>query len=772
MLTVKTTSQEPDKPDMATRNAFRAKGIKDFFLKKSIKIFLSCILYYSGFLWIYEEIFSKTNLRILTYHSIDKISFTCLEMEQSPENFKQQMEYLHKNYNIISLPQFLAFRKNGHCLPPKSVLITFDDGYRDNFLNAYPILRALDMPAAIFIAPRFIDNLEVFYFDVIRHGIYRKAGETIDLREFDLGLHFLWNNELYLVSVINFLTTALKGLDANLRQQKLAGICRRLDYDPRELTKKKIYLDWADVLEMSRNGIEFGSHSLSHAHLASSPANDLRNELSHSKQIIEEKLGKEIQTLAYPFGSRDAYNQGVAQQARKASYEVAFSLNSNDCDLSSFTIGRKTVDSHATTNLRGKFCKPLFAAELAMACPVLRLSIARPQKVKNRINILYIIDQFHAGGGTERHLSYLTTQLDRKKFAPYLVVFDLKNNPLIEKIQNSGIPIYHVQVRKYYSPNAFKKAFHLRKIIKENQIDMVQTFHYKADTYGAIISYLTGIKKIVSSKRDTGDLKKKKHFFLHRVCNHFINNFIFVSNAVRGVVSQREHISNKRTKTICNGIDPTKFSPPDKAAKQASRTKFNILEKDFVIGMVAWLRPEKNHPVLFEAIQLAKNTIPNCKLLVVGGGTLLEPYQKLTKEMGLAGQVIFTGPCDAPTVRELLAIMDLACLIPGGNEGFSNSVLEKMAMGLPVIVSDVGGNAEAVADGYNGLVIPPNDSAGLARAIIALYQDEDLRRKMGSNSRQRVEEKFSLAFMIKEHECFYEEIMERPPATDRNSIQS
>jgi len=229
---------------------------------------------------------------------------------------------------------------------------------------------------------------------------------------------------------------------------------------------------------------------------------------------------------------------------------------------------------------------------------------------------------------------------------------------------------------------------------------------------------------------------------------------------VQKTVSENEHIANKRIKIIRNGISPDTFLLPDKTCKNASRTKFNIPENDFVIGIVAWLRPEKNHPVLFAAMQLVKDIIPNCKLLVVGGGRLLASYQKLTKEMGLGEQVIFVGPCDTATVKALLTTMDLACVI-SGNEGFSNAILEKMATGLPMIVSDVGGNTEAVLDGYNGLVIPPNDSAALARAIIALYQDENLRKEMARNSRQRVEEKFSLTFMIQEHEKYYEEIMGR-----------
>lgn len=139
------------------------------------------------------------------------------------------------------------------------------------------------------------------------------------------------------------------------------------------------------------------------------------------------------------------------------------------------------------------------------------------------------------------------------------------------------------------------------------------------------------------------------------------------------------------------------------------------------------------------------------------GGLLFDQYKDSANKKGLSHKIIFVGISD--DVPRYLKLMDLACLVPGKNEGFSNSILEKMAVGLPLIVADVGGNREAVIDGYNGLVIPPNNANALAEAIWNIYHNKDRRREMDIRLHQGVEECFTLQKMINEHEKYYEFIL-------------
>jgi glycosyltransferase involved in cell wall biosynthesis len=377
--------------------------------------------------------------------------------------------------------------------------------------------------------------------------------------------------------------------------------------------------------------------------------------------------------------------------------------------------------------------------------------------MSNKINIMYIIDHFCALGGTESHLSHLVTLIDKQLFGCTIVVFDFKENSLAEKIREAGIPLIHIPVARYYAANAFKKAVALRKLIKQKEIDIVQTFHFKSDFYGAIVARLSGVKHIISSKRDMGSLKSRWHFFLNRRAIGLFNGYIVVANAVGEVVATKEKVPREKLKIIYNGVDTTKFCPPDGPRIIQSRQKLGLSSTDFVVGMVAMLRPEKNHDVLLRAFEKVSKEIREIKLLIAGTGVLLDYCKEYSRGSGISKQVIFTGYTE--NVARVLEVLDVACLVPGRNEGLSNSILEKMAMGLPLIVTDVGGNSEAVLDGYNGIVIPPNNSEALADAILYLYHNPGKRKEMGLKSRNRVEKMFTLEKMIKDHEDYYTKLV-------------
>jgi hypothetical protein len=121
--------------------------------------------------------------------------------------------------------------------------------------------------------------------------------------------------------------------------------------------------------------------------------------------------------------------------------------------------------------------------------------------MKQLINIMYIIDHFHVAGGTETHLTHLVTGLDRTRFKPVLIVFDFKDNTLAEKIKAVDIPIIHIPVGRFYGFDAIRKAFRLAKFIRQYKPDIVQTFHIKSDTYGALIARICGVKHIISSNQ-------------------------------------------------------------------------------------------------------------------------------------------------------------------------------------------------------------------------------------------------------------------------------
>jgi glycosyltransferase involved in cell wall biosynthesis len=371
------------------------------------------------------------------------------------------------------------------------------------------------------------------------------------------------------------------------------------------------------------------------------------------------------------------------------------------------------------------------------------------------IKILFIIDYFHRTGGTEKHLAELIAGLPAEAFRCSIVAFDLGENPLLDGLRARGVSIISVPVGREYVPNAALQAWRLSKLIRKNRYDIVQTIHQKADTYGAVIARLSGVKHLISSKRDTGQLRKPWHFFLNRRLKSLFDAFIVVAEAVRIAAMANDHLPASRITTIYNGVDIARLAVPSGEQRRDARAHLGFAADDFVVGIVARFRPEKNHDVFFAGVLQAAPSIPSLKVLAVGAGPLLTQFREQIAQTELGARTVFAG--DVSDVLPCLWAMDVGCLT-SSNEGFSNAVVEQMAVGLPMIVTDVGGNAEAVVDGENGRVIPPQDATAFSRALIDLHDNRARTGAMGRASRTRVETRFSLERMCAEHVRLYRSV--------------
>ena len=369
-----------------------------------------------------------------------------------------------------------------------------------------------------------------------------------------------------------------------------------------------------------------------------------------------------------------------------------------------------------------------------------------------KIKILYLIDYFHRTGGTEKHLSQLIDGLS-VRFSCAIVVFDMGSNALLDDLRDRGVPIVNLPVGREYVPHAAAQAWRLARLIRRERYDIVQTFHQKADTYGALIAWFAGARHLISSKRDTGELRRPWHVFLNRRLRWLFDAFIAVAEGVRTAVVARDHLPPSRVKIIYNGVDTERFAVPSAAQRDSARGRFGFGPDDFVVGMVAGFRPEKNHEIFFAGLLQALPAIPSLRVLAVGGGPLRDKFVTEAGAGDLADRVLFPG--DLSDVLPCLWAMDVGCLTSGSNEGFSNAVIEQMAVGLPMIVTNIGGNAEAVVDGSSGCIIPPGDAAALCRALTALYVNRVRAAAMGRAARARCEQNFSLQRMCAAHADLY-----------------
>lgn len=234
---------------------------------------------------------------------------------------------------------------------------------------------------------------------------------------------------------------------------------------------------------------------------------------------------------------------------------------------------------------------------------------------------------------------------------------------------------------------------------------------------------------------------------------------IFVS-AVQRRYCVRRGILSRRVETIHNGIDTSWFRDDGTAEDRAAvRRAHGLADQDYVIGLSAVLRPEKNPLQLVEAIaRLRARGIP-ARALMIGDGDTRGAIEQRARELGIARDIAITGMLS--DVRRHMAACDALVLCSTAIETFSLSALEAMAMGKPVVLSEVGGASEMVFPGWNGYLFPPGHTGAFVDRLARLA-DPAVARRMGRNARRVVESLFSEGAMIDRYERTLLDVCGRP----------
>jgi glycosyltransferase involved in cell wall biosynthesis len=215
-------------------------------------------------------------------------------------------------------------------------------------------------------------------------------------------------------------------------------------------------------------------------------------------------------------------------------------------------------------------------------------------------------------------------------------------------------------------------------------------------------------------------------------------------------------IPERKIIQIINGVDAEKYKPDGN--KKEARARIGIPQDVLVIGTVGRLDPVKDQRTLIKAFGLLTrarnkaNLSKDLRLLIIGSGSNQRELKTVAHKEGVVDKVFFLG--ERNDVPELLQVMDVFVL-PSIAEGISNTILEAMACGLPVIATTIGGNPEVIDDGKTGLLFKPGDHDRLAHLLARYCDDPFLRNNHGANGRARVEDNFSLSRMVREYDELY-----------------
>ena len=183
------------------------------------------------------------------------------------------------------------------------------------------------------------------------------------------------------------------------------------------------------------------------------------------------------------------------------------------------------------------------------------------------------------------------------------------------------------------------------------------------------------------------------------------------------------------------GVDINRFKPLAEEEKLALRQEYGFNEKDFIIICVGELNANKNQDLVIKAVKMLKEEIPDIKLLLAGRGDMEKQYRKMAEKLGVKDNVLFLGY--RRDIPELLSISDVA-VSSSCREGLPVNVMEAMATGLPLVVTDCRGNRDLVRDGENGFLVGVNDAIGMAGAIEKIYRSEEVRKKFRAHNLEKI----------------------------------
>jgi glycosyltransferase involved in cell wall biosynthesis len=294
----------------------------------------------------------------------------------------------------------------------------------------------------------------------------------------------------------------------------------------------------------------------------------------------------------------------------------------------------------------------------------------------------------------------------------------------------------------------------LVKILRRRRVGLMHAQEFSMNTYCSAASALTGIPIVTTVQGKNYYPDRWRRRLAYRLVARQ-SRMVAVSDDIRRFLVKRVGVSEHRVTTIYNAIEPRAYRS-DHSTRAVIRRELGLGEGRPVIGTVGNLYPVKGHVHLLKAMAAVVARRPDAVCLILGRGELLGPLRQTAAELGVDRNVRFLGFRE--DVAKILRAMDLFVL-PSLSEGLSLALLEAMAAGKAVVATAVGGNPEVVLNGHTGVLVPPEDAAALADAILLLLGDPALAGGLGESGRLRVDKEFSVTAMVQRYEALYAELL-------------
>jgi glycosyltransferase involved in cell wall biosynthesis len=376
-----------------------------------------------------------------------------------------------------------------------------------------------------------------------------------------------------------------------------------------------------------------------------------------------------------------------------------------------------------------------------------------------RIKVLKFLTHFGVGG-TERQFLYVVSGLDRSRFDLRIGCL-ARIGPFAKQVEELNVPMWEYPTKSLYSYRSLRAQARFVRDIRREGIQVVHTYGFYPNVFAIVPAAVATRCVTVASVRDIGVFSgpsKIKRITQTMACR-FADCIVANSYAVREWL-RRQGLRRHDIRVIPNGI----AIPPERKRSDSIpiRTEFGIKSTAPLITVVGRLVRTKGIEVFLEAATAVAKRFDSARFLIVGDSNAEPEYrtelENRPSAVNLTGRVIFTGQRE--DVPQIMAETDISVL-PSLSESFSNSLLESMAHGLPVIATNVGGNPEVITNGVDGILVPPQDPGAIATEMIRLLEFPEIGRRLGESARKKVIRQYALDRLLNRTESLYMSLLER-----------
>lgn len=368
------------------------------------------------------------------------------------------------------------------------------------------------------------------------------------------------------------------------------------------------------------------------------------------------------------------------------------------------------------------------------------------------VRVMHVVFALHPGG-MEHGVVKLVNGLDRAQVESSIC--STTPGGALTPLVSATVPVYELRRKAGNDPSL---VWQLYRVFRRARPHIVHTHAWGTLIEGWIAARLARVPVVIHGEH--GTLQGKRYQL--RVQRHAwsrVDRVLAVSSRLAEKLAAATGFPLDRIQVIRNGVDLARFGTTDRAA---ARHALGIDEKTVVIGTAGRLVPVKDHATLLEALALMAARGVRCQALIAGDGPLREALDAKARALGLADRVRWLG--HRPDIEGVFAALDVFVL-SSSSEGLSNTILEAMASGVPVVATRVGGADELVEDGVSGVLVAPESAAALAQGLERFVADRALRAAAGAAGRHRALTAFGIDRMLQDYLALYCQLgRERPAA--------